>query len=180
MKRILIAFSFLFLSIGIYGVAKYEFVYNERCKPEKIIIKGYPDSSIDRFDTCSNLSHLLYISYRFDDQVYAFIANIRERAIVYKPMSFCDLRDGIFSFWEWANVEKVYEDELSSEIELKESERNFYDNMPDGFKYLKRFCLKSRNFCLTINMFEQKVIFEVHSRSKVVAKYGELVSFYYL
>ena len=143
-------------------------------KLNSIIVRGYPDNCIDRFDTCHNLSPLLYIAYLINGKVYAFV--VGENESVFKPKNYKSFTKGIYHFLCKAKIEKEYIDELPDGINLSLEDYIFYVNRPQGFKLLNVCRIKTKKFCLTVNLVEQTIQFI----SAGIEEEGKLTCFYYL
>lgn len=175
MKRTFIAFYFLLSLLGLQGDPFFLIKYGAKShKPNSIIVRDYPDNCIDRFDTCQNLSPLLYIVYSINDKVYAFV--LGNDMSVFKPKNYESFTKGEYHFLCKAKIEKEYIDELPEGINLSLEDQSFYDNRPQGFKLINVCHIKTKKFCLTVNLVEQTIQF----KSAGIKEEGKLTCFYYL
>ena len=94
---------------------------------------------------------------------------------VYKPSNLKDFKDGLFRYFSRAKLRKDYENELPAE------EKFFYDSRPGNFKVLKELHIDMKNFCLIVNLFNNKVTYVKYKEGeKFFEKEGELLSYWYL
>ena len=175
MKRIFIAFNFLILLLGLQGEPKF-YIHKSA-----IEVLGYPSDGIDRFDTCCNLSPLLYISYVIDNKQFVFVIKLKnESGAVFKPSSNEECKNGWFQFSSLAEINKEYANELPEGINLSAEDQDFYENRPENFKVLKNCHIKTKEFHLTIDLFDQTIIYGKEKKGKAFCETGKLVAFYYL
>jgi|GEM_PF-4844765 len=175
MKRTFIAFYFLLSLLCLRGAPFFAIKYGAKThKLNSIIVRGYPDNCIDRFDTCQNLSPWLYIAYSMNGKIYAFVLG-RDKSI-FKPKNYESFTKGEYHFLCKAKIEKKYIDELPEGINFSHEDQSFYDNRPQGFKLIKVCHIKTKNFCLTVNLVEQTIQF----KSAGIKEEGKLTCFYYL
>lgn len=171
MKRTFLAFSVWFLLLGLQGRPKF-YLY---C--DGLYLSGYPSDCIDRFDTCSNLSPWLYISYLMNGKMYAFVICLNDGR-VFRPCSSQEFENGSFGLSCRAKIIKEYENQLPEGIDLSLEEQYFYENKPRDFKVLKNFCIKASWFHLIVDLFDQTVTYKQYKSEE--EKEGELIGFFYL
>ena len=166
MKRTFIAFYFLLSLLGLQGDPFF------KIEDGVMIVCGYPDNCIDRFDTCQNLSPWLYIAYSANGKVYAFV--LGNDMSVFKPKNYESFTKGEYHFLCKAKIEKEYIDELPEGINLSLEDYIFYVNRPQCFKLLNVYRIKNEVFCLTVNLVEQTIQFKFAG----IKEEGKLTCFY--
>ena len=178
MKRTFIALNIVFLLLCLQGAPKFQFRSSTGTgNPIRLWISDYPSNGIDRFDMCYNLSPWLYVAYLMNGKSYVFIFLLEDEEVtVFEPSS----KNGWFSFFCGAIVNKKYAGKLPEDIILSTEDQFFYENRPKDFKVLKSFHIEALSFHLTIDLFNLTVTYEKRKNDKIYCKQGILTAFYYL
>lgn len=179
MKRIPIAFGVLFLLRSMFGDT-FDVCRDKKGRVCCVKVHVFPDTCIDRFDSCSNISNYLCIFYCENDNFYAYVIDM-SKGFVYRPFNLKDLDDGVFKYFSKAELCKYYVNELPEDSNLSVEDKFFYDRRPKNFRVLKEFHINMKDFCLIVNFFDGSVTYlKYHDGNIDSEKKGKLLSYCYL